>query len=95
VVIYFLNNTETLQLELQPTDNTRLANLCGQFDEHLKKIEQSLAVDISNRGHSFRIRGQENDIKLAQTLLDTLYKETETTVLSKEKLHLFLQQSSL
>jgi len=70
-------------------------NLCGQFDEHLKKIEQNLAVEISNRGHTFRISGQENDIKLAQALLDTLYKETETTVLSKEKLHLFLQQSSL
>jgi len=90
-----LDNIQTTQIELQPIDNTRLANLCGQFDEHLKKIEQNLAVEISNRGHTFRISGQENDIKLAQALLDTLYKETETTVLSKEKLHLFLQQSSL
>ena len=90
-----MNNIQTTQIELQPIDNTRLANLCGQFDEHIKKIEQTLAVEISNRGHSFRISGQENDIKLTQILLDTLYKETENTVLNKEKLHLFLQQSSL
>jgi phosphate starvation-inducible protein PhoH and related proteins len=90
-----LNNIQTTQIELQPIDNTRLANLCGQFDEHIKKIEQTLAVEISNRGHTFSISGQENDIKLTQILLDTLYKETENTVLNKEKLHLFLQQSSL
>ncbi len=90
-----MNNIQTTQIELQPIDNTRLANLCGQFDEHIKKIEQTLAVEISNRGHTFSISGQENDIKLTQILLDTLYKETENTVLNKEKLHLFLQQSSL
>ncbi len=90
-----MNNIHSTQIQLQPVDNTRLANLCGQFDEHLKKIEQTLAVEISNRGHTFRIRGQEKDIKLAQILLDTLYRETEDTVLNKEKLHLFLLQSSL
>ena len=26
-------------LELQPADNERLANLCGQFDEHLRQID--------------------------------------------------------
>ncbi|MFK5892015.1 MAG: PhoH family protein [Pseudomonadota bacterium] len=90
-----MNNRDATQIELQPIDNTRLANLCGQFDENIKIIEQTLAVEISNRGHTFRISGQENDIKLTQILLDTLYKETENTVLTKEKLHLFLQQSSL
>ena len=85
----------TIHIELQPIDNTRLANLCGQFDEHLKKIEQHLAVEISNRGHNFRISGDDKDIELAQVLLETLYKETETTALDREKVHLFLQQSSL
>ncbi len=83
------------QIELQPTDNTRLSNLCGQFDEHLKQIEQHLAVEISNRGHNFRLRGDEKNIQLGQVLLETLYKETETNTLSKEKIHVFLQQSSL
>jgi phosphate starvation-inducible PhoH-like protein len=85
----------TINIELQPIDNIRLANLCGQFDEHLKKIEQHLAVKVSNRGHHFRIDGDDKDVQLAQVLLETLYKETETTALNREKVHLFLQQSSL
>ncbi|MFK5985441.1 MAG: PhoH family protein [Pseudomonadota bacterium] len=83
---------QSIQFELLPNDNVRLANLCGQFDEHLKKIEQQLAVEISNRGHTFRISGQEKDIQLTQELISTLYKETENNILDKKNLHLFLQQ---
>ena len=28
-------------LTLEPADNARLANLCGQLDEHLRQIERS------------------------------------------------------
>ncbi len=83
---------QSLHIELLPIDNIRLANLCGQFDENIKKIEQQLAVEISNRGHKFRITGVDKDIQLAQVLLSTLYKETKHTLLNKENLHLFLQQ---
>ena len=40
---------------VDPADNERLANLCGQFDEHLKQIESRLGVEISNRGNRFRV----------------------------------------
>ena len=36
--------SERLALELEPADTLRLANLCGQFDEHLKQIESRLGV---------------------------------------------------
>jgi phosphate starvation-inducible PhoH-like protein len=29
---------------LEPADNIRLANLCGQFDEHLRQIERRLDI---------------------------------------------------
>jgi phosphate starvation-inducible PhoH-like protein len=30
---------------LEPADNNRLANLCGQFDEHLRQVERRLGVE--------------------------------------------------
>ena len=42
--------SERLALELEPADTLRLANLCGQFDEHLKQIESRLGVEIFCRG---------------------------------------------
>ena len=38
--------SQRINLELEPADTERLANLCGQFDEHLKQIESRLQVDI-------------------------------------------------
>ena len=39
----------------EPADNAVLANLCGQFDEHLRQIEGRLGLTISNRGNRFRL----------------------------------------
>ncbi len=33
---------EATTLVLEPADTERLANLCGQFDQHLKQIESRL-----------------------------------------------------
>ena len=35
-----------LDIQLEPADNQRLANLCGQFDEHLRQLERRLGVEI-------------------------------------------------
>ena len=50
---------DTVDFELEPVDNTRLANLCGEFDRHLKEMERRLSVSIHSRGGSFRIRGEQ------------------------------------
>jgi phosphate starvation-inducible PhoH-like protein len=47
-----------LTLELEPVDTGRLANLCGQFDGHLKQIEARLAVDLFAKGIFFTIEGE-------------------------------------
>jgi len=80
---------------IDPVDNSRLVNLCGQFDEHLKQVERRLAVKISNRGNQFKIEGLEKDINVTQMVLEALYKETESAILDNQKVHLFLQDAGI
>ena len=51
------SHPQTLDLELLPEDNTRLANLCGLMDGHLRQIERRLGIEINNRGRVFRLIG--------------------------------------
>ena len=66
----------TQQLTLTPNDPQRLANLCGQFDEHLKQIESTLSIEIKNRGNVFQVTGQNNHAVAANRLLNKLYRDT-------------------
>ena len=84
-----------LAFRVEPADNARLANLCGQFDEHLKQIERRLGVDIGNRGDRFRVSGDPARIESARRLIDYLYSMTETEELAPESVHLALQDSGL
>jgi len=56
-----------------PLDNVRLAHLCGSLDEHLRQIEEALAVAISRRNESFRIEGAKRNAERAVALLQSLY----------------------
>ena len=42
------------EFDLEPSDNARLANLCGPLDENLRLLESRLDVQIRRRGDSFR-----------------------------------------
>jgi phosphate starvation-inducible PhoH-like protein len=82
----------SLDLELAPEDNVRLANLCGQFDQHLRLIERRLGIEINNRGMSFRLIGEGAILPHAEQLLRELYALTDEEALSPETVHLHLQQ---
>jgi len=84
-----------LAFRLTTTDNVRLANLCGQFDEHLTQIEQRLSVQISHRGDQFQISGPDAAVANARKLISHLYAATETETLEPERVHLYLQDSGL
>ena len=86
---------ESLDLVLEPADNQRLANLCGPFDEHLRQLEQRLAVEINNRGSQFQLSGQHEAVRTASALLKDLYASTRNTHLTSKVVHLFLQQAGL
>jgi phosphate starvation-inducible PhoH-like protein len=82
-------------LELDPADTLRLANLCGQFDEHLKQMESRLGVEIFCRGNLFTIQGPERASRATRRLLQQLYKLSETEVLTPELINLHLQESGI
>jgi len=72
-----LNKNTTVKFHLQPEDNHRLVNLCGQFDEHLRFLERQLQVSIHNRGFDFSIKGPSLAVQQTQHILQQLYAETE------------------
>ncbi len=86
---------EPLRFILEPFEARRFANLCGQFDEHLRLIEQRLAIEIRNRGNQFELVGTAGQTRAAEQLLRRLYREAENTELSPDLVHLFLQESGI
>lgn len=84
-----------LNLELEPADTERLANLCGQFDEHLKQIESRLQVDIFCRGNLFTVQGESRQARATSRLLKQLYKLSDTELLTPEMINLHLQDSGI
>jgi len=86
---------QTKNFRLEPDDNQRLANLCGQFDDHLEQIEKQLSVVINRRGNQFQVKGAPKAAEKAQALLKNLYKEAGRQTLTPQKLQLFLQESGL
>ena len=85
----------TCELTLEPNDNRRLASLCGQFDQHLRQIEQRLNIEISNRGNQFSLVGQPQSATTAAQVLRELYRETDTTELTPDEIHLALQSAGI
>ena len=87
--------SQRLNLELEPADTERLANLCGQFDEHLKQIESRLQVDIFCRGNLFTVQGESRQARAVSRLLKQLYRLSETEILTPELINLHLQDSGI
>lgn len=73
----------------------RLANLCGQFDAHLKQIESRLGIVLYCRGNLFTLEGNPDTVNAAKKLLQNLYELSEKQVLSPEVVNLHLQESSM
>jgi phosphate starvation-inducible protein PhoH and related proteins len=85
----------TSDFMLEPLDNQRLANLCGQFDEHLRQLEQRFSVEIKNRGHQFRVIGQPQAVRSVTEALNHLYSATNHEALNPGSIHLFSQPSNI
>ena len=78
------------EMQLWPQDNGRLSNLCGQFDEHLRNLEERLGVHIRNRGHRFWIAGGQDEIAAARQALEGLYRLTEHETLDAARVNRWL-----
>ncbi|MGB5563863.1 MAG: PhoH family protein [Sedimenticolaceae bacterium] len=89
------DHPESLELVLEPEDNERLRNVCGQLDEHLRQVERRLGIEISNRGNSFELLGEPAAIAAGREVLQGLYRATAEEDLSPARVHLFLQESGV
>ncbi len=91
------HSTQSLaaDITLEPSDNERLANLCGQFDEHLRQLERSTGVEINSRGNAFRVLGAPNPVRTVGRIIRELYDATQTTVLTPADIHLCLRQAGM
>ena len=83
---------DSFDFTLEPADNERLANLCGQFDEHLRQVEGRLGVEVTSRGNRFRVIGDSAPVQMAGQVLKNLYSETAKVHLTPARVHLVLQQ---
>ena len=90
------NTGKACQFILEPDDPRRFAELCGQFNQHLKQVEQRLSVDIRFRGNQFTVKGDDSNAQAATEILKRLYRETgKSDHLTAETVHLYLQESSV
>ena len=89
------DHLQSIHILLEPADNQRLANLCGQFDEHLRQIERALGIEINNRGNNFQIIGDEPSVQATAEILKQLYDDAAEQTLGPQEVHLFLQSSGI
>ena len=84
--------TQPVTFLLDPEDNQRLADLCGEHNAHLKQVEEGFGVRISHRGHLFCVDGQDHDIRKAQDVLRALYEDSGKTPLSPDRVQIAISQ---
>ncbi len=87
--------TISQDLVLEPADNNRLANLCGQFDEHIRQIERRLNVEIASRGNQFCITGNPGAAQIGKDLIQSLFRLTDSERLDPERVHICLQEVAM
>lgn len=76
---------------LQPEDNRKLANLCGEHDKNLRQIEAYFNVQINNRGHEFTILGNKEAAQKAKQAVLLLFNETKH--LTQAEINLIMQST--
>lgn len=89
------DHPESLDLVLEPADNERLQNVCGQLDEHLRLVERRLGIEINNRGNRFRLLGEAASVAAGREVLEGLYQATSGEALTPASVHLYLQDSGV
>ena len=66
-----------------PPNNTRMANLCGPTDSHLRTVEQALQVKIAHRFEQFKIDGPKAQATQALEVLQALYEIAQRPILEE------------
>tara|TARA_B100000427_G_scaffold200570_1_gene166723 strand:+ start:157 stop:1119 length:963 start_codon:yes stop_codon:yes gene_type:complete len=84
--------TSTLEFEINPIDNSILANLLGTFDSNIRSIENELNIQIKNRGNLFHLEGHKRKLPLGEKILIELHGIATKESIDKEKVHLVIKK---
>lgn len=72
----------------------QLKSILGAYNTHLRQIEQRLQTSISQRGDSFFIEGDMENVERSEAILQRLFEESEQNqTVSADQLHLIIQGS--
>ncbi|MCH4248946.1 PhoH family protein [Acinetobacter populi] len=72
----------------------QLKSMLGAYNAHLRQIEQRLQTAITQRGDSFFIEGDMDQVERTEAILQRLFEESENTQsISADQLHLMIQGS--
>ena len=80
---------------LAPFDNRRFSNLCGNFDENIKQIEEYFKVDILSKGDILKIRGSDESVVKTRTIINKLYKISASEEINFEAIHVLLRENEM
>ena len=83
----------SIQFELTPIDNQRLANLCGPVNKHLHQLETFYDVNINCRSNQFEISGDGRILKTVKNAILTLYNVAGHEVLTPATVQLYLNDN--
>ena len=86
-------NNFNQHIKLEPIDNDRLANLCGLLDKNIRQIEIFFDVEISNRGNSFKITGDNENVASTSNFIERMYDLSGSEEITPKQLHLYLNNS--
>ena len=86
-------NNINQHIKLEPIDNDRLVNLCGLLDKNIRQIEIFFDVEISNRGNSFKITGDNSSVASTSNFIERMYDLSENEEITPKQLHLYLNNS--
>ena len=86
--------SESLNFDLLPVDNKRLANLCGKFNENLSQLEKHFDVNIDCSSNLFHISGEKSNSIATMQLIKRLYSFADKEVMVPAMVQLYLNESS-
>lgn len=86
-----MSEQQSIEFTLQPQDNLRLANLCGNLNYNIQLVEQYLNLEIMQRGFVFKLLGSADDLARGKQILMELYAQTQRQQLEQTDVHIALQ----
>ena len=83
--------TRTLTVSLSPSEQK---HLLGEYNSHLKYLQDRLNINILQRGEQFTLTGELTAVTRGEYVLTHLAELAKEEAVSGEQLHLLIQASA-